>query len=267
MLWNKKINRDQVPLPTSEYTDGGQALITAIVFFLFISTTIALGVANPVLHQISIGNDLFRSKNSYFLSESLSEDVVYRLKNNKQVNTSESLTINGETASVTVSDILGGKRVSAVGNFSNSIRKIKTDLIMGSGASFHYGIQAGEGGFILANSSSISGNAFSNGPVVGDDSNISGDVISAGANGFISNINVGNDAYAHSISNSTITGDAYYQSISGTTVNGTSYPNSPDQDKGDLPIPDSTIEEWKTVAEAGGTVTCSGGSYNTPDSL
>ncbi|MEK7081694.1 MAG: hypothetical protein AAB905_00590, partial [Patescibacteria group bacterium] len=69
----------------SKKNNKGQALITAIIFFLFISTTITLGVANPVLRQLNISNDLVRSKNSYFLSESLSEDLTYRLKTGKQV--------------------------------------------------------------------------------------------------------------------------------------------------------------------------------------
>src|SRR3989344_7608432 len=111
----------------------GQALITAIIFFLFISTTITLGVAKPVLHQLSISNDLVRSKNSYFLSESLSEDLTYRLKTGKQVGSSASLTLGGETATASVSDILGGKSIVAIGNFSDSVRKVRTDLIMGSG--------------------------------------------------------------------------------------------------------------------------------------
>lgn len=247
--------------------NSGQALITAIIFFLFISTTITLGVANPVLHQISISNDLARSKNSYFLSESLSEDIVYRLKTGKQVDATESLTLNGETATAAVSDILGGKSIVSTGNFSDAIRKIKTDLVMGSGASFYYGIQAGDGGFSLANSSSITGNAFSNGSITGAGNDISGDVISAGTGGLISGIHVGGSAYAHTISNSTITDDAYYQSISGTSVGGTSHPNSPDQDTSDLPITDSQIEEWKDAADDGGEVTCSGGNYNTPGTL
>ncbi|MFA6273330.1 MAG: hypothetical protein WC673_02480 [Candidatus Paceibacterota bacterium] len=246
--------------------NSGQALITAIIFFLFISTTITLGVINPVLHQLSISNDLVRSKNSYFLSESLSEDIIYRLKTSKQVGANESLTLNNETATAVVSDILGGKSIVATGDFSDSIRKIKTDLVFGSGVSFHYGIQAGEGGFSLDNSSSITGNAFSNGPISGSGNTISGDVISAGGSGLIVNIRVGGSAYAHSITNSIITGNAYYQSISGTTVGGISYPSSPDQDIGEMPIPDSQIKDWKTAAKNGGEVSCSGGKYQTSSS-
>ncbi|KKT74414.1 MAG: hypothetical protein UW71_C0024G0001, partial [Parcubacteria group bacterium GW2011_GWB1_44_7] len=189
----------------------GQALITAIIFFLFISTTITLGVAKPVLHQLSISNDLVRSKNSYFLSESLSEDITYRLKTGKQVSGSESLILGGETATASVSDILGGKSIVATGNFSDSVRKVRTDLIMGSGASFSYGVQVGDGGLNISNSATVEGNVFSNGPITGQNSNlIKGDVISAGPTGLIDGVQATSSAYAHTIRDSQIDKDAHY---------------------------------------------------------
>lgn len=248
--------------------NNGQALITAIIFFLFISTTITLGVANPVLHQLSISNDLVRSKNSYFLSESLSEDIVYRLKTGKQVGTSESLTLNGETATAALSDILGGKQIISTGNFSDSVRKIKTDLLMGSGVSFTYGVQVGAGGLNISNSASVEGNVFSNGPIIGQNTNlIKGDVISAGAGGLIDGIHATSSAYAHTIRDSQVDKDVYYQVISGTTVGGVSYPNSPDQAASPLPISDALIADWEAAAADGGTATCSGDSYNISGSV
>lgn len=248
--------------------NSGQALITAIIFFLFISTTITLGVANPVLRQLNISNDLVRAKNSYFLSESLSEDLTYRLKTGKQISVNESLTLNGETANAVVSDILGGKQIISSGNFSDSVRKIKTDLLMGSGVSFAYGVQVGEGGLNISNSASVEGNVFSNGPITGQNTNlIKGDVISAGAGGLIDGIHATSSAYAHTIRDSQIDKDVYYQVISGTTVGGMSYPNSPDQAPSPLPISDALIAEWEAAAAAGGTATCSGGSYNISGSV
>ncbi|KKU04288.1 MAG: hypothetical protein UX06_C0023G0003 [Candidatus Giovannonibacteria bacterium GW2011_GWA2_45_21] len=246
----------------------GQALITAIIFFLFISTTITLGVAKPVLHQLSISNDLVRSKNSYFLSESLSEDITYRLKTGKQVSGSESLILGGETATASVSDILGGKSIVATGNFSDSVRKVRTDLIMGSGASFSYGVQVGDGGLNISNSATVEGNVFSNGPITGQNSNlIKGDVISAGPTGLIDGVQATSSAYAHTIRDSQIDKDAHYQIISSTTVGGVLYPNSPDQAVSPLPISDALIADWETAAAAGGTVTCSGGNYNISGSV
>ncbi|MEK7088190.1 MAG: hypothetical protein AAB537_01140 [Patescibacteria group bacterium] len=252
----------------SKKNNKGQALITAIIFFLFISTTITLGVANPVLRQLNISNDLVRSKNSYFLSESLSEDLTYRLKTGKQVSASESLTLSGETATALVSDILGGKRIIATGNFSDATRKVQTDLIMGAGVSFSYGVQSGEGGMHIKNTALVSGNVFSNGPVTGENSNlIKGDVISAGPSGSIYKIHATSSAYAHTITDSQIDKNAYYQVISGTTVGGVSYPNSPDQATAALPISDAKITEWENEAALGGTVSCSGSTYNISGSV
>jgi hypothetical protein len=62
-------------------------------------------------------------------------------------------------------------------------------------------------------------------------------------------------AKADTITTSKITGDAYYQTISGSTVTGTSYPGSPTPPYVALPLSSSTINQWKTDAASGGTIT------------
>ena len=89
---------------------------------------------------------------------------------------------------------------------------------------------------------------FSNGPIVGYNSNIvKGDIISAGPLGSVIGSHATGTVYAHSISNSNIDKDAYYISISNTTVDGILHPNSPDQATSSLPISDAMIEDWKNL--------------------
>ncbi len=108
---------------------------------------------------------------------------------------------------------------------------------------------------ILDNSSSVTGNLFSNGPVVGSGLNdVTGSVVSATSTGLIDDVHVGEDAYARTIRDSRVEGDAHYQVISGTTVIGTSYPASPDQATSSLPISDSQIASWESDAALGGTI-------------
>lgn len=247
--------------------ESGQVLIVAVLFFTLVSGAIALGIANPVLRQVADRRDLIRSENSYYLSESLAEDLAYRIKTGKQVPATASLSLSGQTATATVAEVVGGKLITSNGFWENDIRRVSTIIYQGTGASFHYGVQTGPGGMSFANSSSVSGNVFSDGPITGTGNNVSGDVISAGPGGLISNINVGGSAYAHSLENSDVVGDAYYQAISGTTVHGVKHPASADQATSTLPIPDSLIAEWETAAAAGGTVTCSSGHYNTPSNV
>lgn len=228
----------------------GQTLITVVIFFLFISLTIAIGFSAPALAEYSNSVRLLNSKKSYFLAESGIEDVVYRVKNGKKYDSTENLNISGFAASTSVFDLIGGeKQVISSGNALNSVRKLKINLAIDDGVAFNYGVQAGDGGFSIENTASISGNAYSNGPVTGQNSNIiKGDVISAGGSGLISGIHSTSSVYAHSISNSTIEKDAYYVNISNSTVGGVMYPGSADQPPADLPISDSLIEDLKNTA-------------------
>jgi len=71
---------------------------------------------------------------------------------------------------------------------------------------------------------------------------------------YLNNISVGGDAHASAINNCAITGDAYYQTIEGSTVSGTSYPGTANPGLENLPISEANIADWKTEAEAGGTL-------------
>lgn len=228
----------------------GQTLITVVIFFLFISLTIAIGFSAPALAEYSNSVRLFNSKKSYFLAESGIEDVVYRVKNGKKYDSTENLNISGLVASTSVFDLIGGeKQIISSGNALNSVRKLKINLAIDDGVAFNYGVQAGDGGFSIENTASILGNAYSNGPVIGQNLNIiKGDVISAGSLGLISGIRSTSSVYAHNISNSTIEKDAYYINISNSTVGGVMYPGSADQPPASLPISDSLIEDLKNTA-------------------
>ncbi|OGZ04011.1 MAG: hypothetical protein A2648_00210 [Candidatus Lloydbacteria bacterium RIFCSPHIGHO2_01_FULL_41_20] len=235
----------------------GQAIITSVVFLLFISLSLMLGVSNSSLREFKITQDTIKSIQSYFTAESGNEDVSYRLKTGKQVSASQTLSLNGATTTVTVIDIGGSdKEIISSSNFDNLIRKIKTQLTVStSGASFVYGVQVGDGGFDLQNTATIVGNVYSNGPINGANSNIvKGDIISAGSTGLISGVHATSSAYAHTITNSTIDKDAYYQTLTNTTVGGTNYPGSIDQPKSTLPISDALITQWENDAALGGTI-------------
>lgn len=236
-------------------TNGGQAMIIAVMFFLAGSLMILTGVSSPVLKDIKIIRNLEKSKQSVSLSEGAVEDVVYRIKNGFNFSDTESITLNGVTATATTAVISGKKEITAVGGKNNIIRAIKAVLTQESEASFNYGIQAGDGGVVLRDSAFISGNVYSNGSVTGSNSNIvSGDVISAGPSGLIDGVHATSSGYAHTITDSTLDVNAYYQSISNTTVGGTSFPGSADQPTNTMPISDSLITQWETNAQAGGVI-------------
>jgi len=240
---NKKVN-----------TKGGAAMLIAVIFFLFTSMTIVLGMVNPVIKQAAVSKNLSVSKESYYLANGATEDIYYRLKSGKQVADSETISLNNASATMLVSNTPTGKQIISTATKNSNVRKILSDVILGSGASFNYGIQSGQGGVNMSNSSNVQGNVYSSGPVTGSGNTINGDVVSSGPSGLIEDINVTGSAYAHTIRDSSVGGNAYYVVKSNTSVSGTSYPNSPDQPAIDLPISDEQIAEFEADALAGGVI-------------
>ena len=234
---------------------SGQAMITAVIFFLFSSLIIMNGVSTPVVREVMIVNDLVRSKEGLFAAEGGIEDVIYRLKNGITVSSSEGVSLNNSRATTTITDVTGGKTLATKADRNGFVRNVQAALTQGSGASFNYGVQSGIGGVLLEHSSSIIGNVYSNGPVDGAGSNlIKGDVVSAGPSGLVKDIHATSSVYAHTIQNADIDKDAYYVSISNSTVDGATHPGSTDQATTTMPISDSMITSWEADAQAGGVI-------------
>lgn len=227
-----------------------------VTFLTSISLAVLYGIISPTIKNVSLSRGAINSSKSYYLAESGIEDVYYRLKSGKQISQTEVLSLDGGTATTLISDISGNeKEIISTGNLLNGDRKLKIAITISNGASFNYGVQVGQGGFVMENNSSVLGNIYSNGTVSGSGSNlVKGDVVSAGPSGSVSGIHATSSVYAHTILNSTIDKDAYYQVISGSTVSGMSYPGSADQPLIGLPIPDETISAWEADAEGGGVI-------------
>lgn len=243
----------------------GAAIITAIIFFVVVSVTMAVGLSSPVVREYVTARDFEKSKGAYYLSEAGMEDAVYRLKTAKTIGAQEVISLGGNTATTTITTVSAlNKTIGSIGDIIRNTRRVKSTLTTTTGESFIYGVWAGPGGVDLENSSTITGNLFSEGPIIGSNNTISGTVISGGTtglNGSISGIinNGGASMYAGTITNSTIAGKAYCNTISGSS---TSTCNTLEpQTSGPFPIGDADIANWKTVATTGGTVTCSGGKY------
>jgi len=244
----------------------------AVIFFLAGSFIIVSSVTAPTLREIQNIRTLQESKKSFYYSESGIEDASYRLKFGVPIDANEEIIFDNGITSTTIVSSFEQQEVTSVGNRYDRIRTSYVLLIEGTGGAFFYGVQTGDGGILMENTSEIIGSAFSNGPIKGSGNRVRGDVISTESDGLIDNINadtsMGNSgtAYANTIQNSDIDGDAYFQTISNTTVDGTEFPGSPDQPRAELPIPDSAIDQWELDAEAGGVIRstdpeCSGGKF------
>lgn len=246
-------------------TRRGQILLIALVFM-----AILLGISGTFISYVLLyAKSELRTVNdqqALALAEAGIDKAVYEL-NQSSAYTGETNTALGEgTFTTNVTTVDGNtRRVTSTGYIPNSVSPIETKIIKvtvginNSVISFRYGIQAGDGGFTMSNSSKIFGNVFSSGPVIGNNGNyVYGDAVSSGINGLIYGIHATGTAYAHTIGNASantiIDKDAYYMTKTNTTVTGTLHPNSPDQHSVPLPISDAQINEWEGYAAAGGTI-------------
>lgn len=233
----------------------GQAVISVTIFLLIMSLVIISSFSAVVLRETKNSQKFIFSKRSYFLAEAGAEDMSYRIIKGKKYSGTEIISIEGYSATTNMTVSGNERHVVATGDVGKDIRKVETVLTTDVGASFFYGLQAGGGGLLMENSSSVRGNVYSNGSVVGANSNIvRGTVVSAGPSGLIDGSHSTSSAYAHTIKDSDIDEDAYYQIISNTTVDGNLFPGSLDQPLGDMPISDAKIDEWEAMAEAGGVI-------------
>ena len=228
--------------------------MVATMFFLVISATIIFGLVGPIVRQQKIASQLLLSRQSYFLAEAGVEDVVYRLSTAQPVDATETLTLGGSSATTVTVDTEVGKEVTTTGSVSEAVRKIKTNLSIGDGVAFFYGIQIGAGGFSLSNNAGVNGNIYSNSTVSGTNGSFVTGSVSAVTS--ISGVTVGTglvgDANAPTVNNATVRGTLYCKSGSGNNkscnTSGTNPTVLP------LPITDEQITDWKSEAAVGGTI-------------
>lgn len=161
--------------------NGGAAMMVLVFFFVFISLSILMGIVTPTIREFRIASDNLSSKQTYYLAESGVEDVLYRLKNSKQVGATEVLILGDSEATTITTDIgVGQKQISTTGDIDSHQRKIDVTLSTATGVSFNYGVLVGQGGVTLNGTGIINGNVYANGPITSDSSSyITGTAISA----------------------------------------------------------------------------------------
>lgn len=258
----------------------GYLVLLALVF-AGIFATVSTALVGYVISYGRAERAVLASAQALALAEGALDAAIAHLNENPSYSGETATPLGEGMFSIAISNIdTKMKRVTVTGYVPDDQNPVATKVIEAnvgidsSVVSFHYGIQAGEGGFRLENSSKITGNAFSSGPIIGTSANyIYGDVVSAGPNGTVYGIHATSSVYAHSIGmagyTTIVDGDAYYVTKTNTTVVGALHPNSPDQESVPLPISDEQISEWESFASAGGTIdTCdSNGNYTISTSV
>lgn len=269
------------------YSQKGAALLLFIIFFLVGSLALSFTLARTIYSDLLVQRLLHTSKQSYYTADAGLEDVTYRFIHSLGVDPTEVLQLAGATATTTaVHDSVNDKfDITAIAEDLGAYRTTSLSLYTGSGASFNFGIQTGNGGFRMSNGSSVVGNVFSNGTIEkvgGGNAIIYGDAISAGPSGLIDTIyatgtararivrdsTVEGDAYAYTLDGGEVDGDAYYfEKVGGAVVHGNEFGHEPEEDPTDLPIVDEDIDLLEADIVDNGTIVastsaeCAGGEY------
>ncbi len=234
--------------------EAGQAVLTTVLFLLFVSTALLFSFASIALKETSASRLDILGKQSYFLAEAGVEDLVWRIGHGRQYLPSQTVTLGGTSVVVTVNTLGTTRTVEATGNISSAVRKARIVLTTGTGVSFVYGVQVGDLGLEMGNNSSIVGNVYSNGDIRGGgaaNSTITGTAVSAG-NHTIRDIRVNLDAYANTFQSCRVDGTAHYVTSTSSCTLGTVVHDVSPQPPGSFPITQSQIDGWKDDAEAGG---------------
>lgn len=267
-----------------QHTSRGAALLIFVLLFLVASTVLVFGIGRGVYQDIVQYRTLENSKISFFMLEAGIEDAVYRHRVSLDYSNSETFSIGDATVTLSRVFFINRWMFEAVAEAHGAYRKGYLELGLGDGASFTFGLQSDTGGILMENSSSVLGNIYSNGAVIGTGGGsgnlVTGSIISTGPTGYIDGVHATGSVWSNTIVNALIDGNArcdsidqstvggvlYCNTVTATTPNPADFPGPPDQATTSLPIDDETIATWKLEAEAGELIAstspqCSGGTW------
>lgn len=161
-------------------------MLVLLIYFLLTSLVIIAGFVSPTVREYKISNLGYQSRQSYFLSESGSEDAIYRVKRGKSIGSNEMISLNGGTVSTDIITTSSTRELTSTSSIAGIERKVFTVFSAGVGADFSYGVQVGQGGFDINGGSTLNGNIYANGPITGDSSSsITGSAISGNSSALV----------------------------------------------------------------------------------
>lgn len=158
MKFLKKIRREQ-----------GYAMITMTMLTIIVSLSIISALTFFTLQEVKTNRAYIQSVESHYISEGGIEDAVYRILTGKQIGASEVLNVGSGATTVTVTTSGNKRTIRSEGLRNTYQRNLETIVdITTTGIAFNYGVQVGDGGLEMMNSSTISGSVYSNGTITGN---------------------------------------------------------------------------------------------------
>ena len=281
-------------------------ILLLVLIVSAVVTTITAGFFNYYTSAIRAERFALASSQAFALAEAGIDKAVYELNQNGSYVGETNTALGNGVFSVSIANIGSNmKRVTVTSFVPNSVNPTATKEVQATigidstVVSFNYGIQVGQGGLEMKNTSKIIGNAYSNGNIIGTNSaRIQGAAIVSGPAGVIDGMDIDGDAWSYtirgtstvggnathsvlqnttvmgnvvadSISNCTVSGTATYDTRTSCTVTGAATTPNPavfvPADVAPLPISEAQIDVWEQEAAAGGIVssqTFSSGTSN-----
>ena len=240
-----------------EIKNSQSGFAALLVTVLILAAVFSIGTGIFVLShgEQKIIKDIVKSGQAYYSAEAGIEDALLRLVKGLNWSSPYKLSVGGNWATTTVSNIIGGSRnITAEGNALDRTRKLQISYgISSESVSFYYGAQVGDGGVEMENLSIIEGNVFSNGSIIAEDSGakITGTVKVAGVGNKIKKATILADAYADICDDADITGALYTNNNQSCAASSTSALGSPPAPLA-LPISQAQIDDWKQESLTGG---------------
>lgn len=239
-------------------TQRGFAAILTLLIIAAVVVLLAISAGLISLRHQRATYNIVRSSQSLVLAEAALEDSLLRITDpSLSYQPSETLTLNGYTATSTISQVGNTFTVASRGDVESRIRRLGIELVKNTTeASFFYGVQVGEGGLQIShNDGKVLGNVYANGTSYGSGS-VTGSITIGGDGNELQDLRIGEDAFAYGCDKAQITGDLTTTSggVSTCTVGGSTSTQSESFETLDFPISDEQINTWKSQAADGGTL-------------
>src|SRR3989344_7638281 len=140
----------------------GAALLLFVVLFMFVSLLLVFTLGRGAYQAFVQYRTAFDSAQAFYAGEAAIEDAAYRAMNALEYSVPESFVFAGSSITVVRTSFLGGLNFHIQSILRNAVRNGHLNLVLGSGASFSFGLQSDTGGIVMENSSSVLGNVYSN---------------------------------------------------------------------------------------------------------
>lgn len=151
-------------------SSSGYVLLSALVF-TSVLLVISSGLVTYSNQYSSFERHSVADAQALQIAEGGIDKAIYELNQNTSYTGESGTALPGGTLTISIATVGSDKRITATGYVPNSTnptatRVVKATATIGNtNVAFHYGVQAGEGGFVMDGGSQINGSVYANGDI------------------------------------------------------------------------------------------------------